>query len=173
MLQDRNIDINDANKTLIQQSVEQNASKMGFEVELPNIKIIYYLSPKYKWSELKKYFQEVDQEALYILVVNDKVSQSNMKTLNELNLNMQIFDLKELQFNITKHVLVPRHEIVKDQDEIKDVLESYALKSKYQLPVIMKTDPMSRYLGLKNGDIVKITRNSPTSGEYVIYRCCI
>jgi DNA-directed RNA polymerase subunit H (RpoH/RPB5) len=28
-------------------------------------------------------------------------------------------------------------------------------------------------LGLKNGDIVKITRNSPTSGEYVIYRCCI
>ena len=43
----------------------------------------------------------------------------------------------------------------------------------HQLPLILKSDPMSRYLGLKNGDIIKITRNSQSSGEYIVYRCCM
>jgi DNA-directed RNA polymerase I, II, and III subunit RPABC1 len=52
-------------------------------------------------------------------------------------------------------------------------MEKFMIKSKFQLPIILKTDAMAKYLGLKNGDIIKITRVSPTAGEYVVYRCCV
>jgi DNA-directed RNA polymerase subunit H (RpoH/RPB5) len=173
MLSDRKIDTSGINKTIINDIIINNSNKIGFEINLENIKIIYYLSTKFKWSELKKFFEEKDDNSLYILIINDKISQNNMKIIIALGLTMQIFNIKELQFNITKHVLVPKHELITDQDEIKNIMDHYSLKSKFQLPLILKNDPISRYYGLKNGDIVKITRNSPSSGKYIIFRCCM
>jgi DNA-directed RNA polymerase I, II, and III subunit RPABC1 len=175
MLHDRHIDVSNINTTILQDSLV-NYSKIGLELFLENnsIKIIYYLSSKFKWSELKKFFEDLKPETnLYLLIVADKISANNIKIINALNLNMQIFNIKELQFNITKHILVPKHEVIIDQQEIKSILTNYSLKTKFQLPLILKSDPVSRYYGLKNGDIVKIIRNSPTSGEYIIYRCCM
>lgn len=174
MLGDRQFNLDGLNTSLVYELIKNNANKQGFDITVDSrLKIIYYLSNKFKWSELKKYMDETNMYDLYILVVADKISQNNMKQINALNLNIQIFDIKELQFNITKHILVPKHELVQDQEEIKNILQIYCLKSKFQLPHILKTDPMSRYLGLKSGDIVRITRVSPTSGEYIIYRCCM
>jgi DNA-directed RNA polymerase I, II, and III subunit RPABC1 len=84
-----------------------------------------------------------------------------------------VFDIKSLQFNISHHELVPKHEVIHDEAEVKDIVAKYSLKSKFQLPIILKTDAMAKYLGLKNGDVVKITRVSPTAGEYIVYRCCV
>lgn len=173
MLDDRGVDYSGVNKSLIYEIVKNNANKQGFDLLINDIKVIYYLSNKFKWSEMKKYFDEENVYKLYIVIVADKVSQSNLKQIQALKLNVQIFHIKELQFNITKHMLVPKHELIEDPIVIKNILDSYNLKSKFQLPLILKSDPMSRYLGLKNGDIVKITRNSPTSGEYIVYRCCM
>lgn len=175
MLNDRHIDVSNINSTILQDSLV-NYSKIGLELFLENnsIKIIYYLSSKFKWSELKKFFEDLKPETnLYLLIVADKISANNIKIINALNLNMQIFNIKELQFNITKHILVPKHEIITDQQEIKSIITNYSLKTKFQLPLILKSDPVSRYYGLKNGDIVKIKRDSQTSGEYIIYRCCM
>jgi DNA-directed RNA polymerase I, II, and III subunit RPABC1 len=101
------------------------------------------------------------------------MSQNNTKMMTGLKLNLQVFDIKLLQFNVSKHELVPKHEVVTDEDEIKRIVEQMCLKNKFQLPIILKADAMAHYLGLKNGDVVKITRVSPTSGEYVMYRCCV
>lgn len=171
MLNDRGIQIQ-----LPSDMLSSKANKILFEVILNDIKIVYYLNPKFKWSELKKTYEDEEENkkySLHILVVKDKVSQSNMKIINALGINLQIFDIKELQFNITKHVLVPKHTVVKDEKEVEDILVRYSLKSKFQLPIILRADPMARYLNLKNGDIVKITRVSPSSGDYVVYRCCL
>lgn len=173
MLNDRKIDVAHINKTILEKTLLENSNKTGFEIEIDNIKIIYYLSMKFKWSELKKFFETPNENALYLLVINDKISQNNMKSINALSLQMQIFNIKELQFNITKHIFVPKHEVIYDQNEIKNLLEIYSLKSKYQLPLIMKSDPVCRYYGVKNGDVFKITRDSETSGEYILYRCCM
>ena len=51
---------------------------------------------------------------------------------------------KQLQFNITKHMLVPNH-IKLDEDEENFIIQKYNLKSKFQLPLILKNDPISRY----------------------------
>ena len=66
------------------------------------------------------------------------------------------------------HIYVPKHELL-SQREADEVLRKYNAKP-YQLPFILITDPAIRHLGAKPGDIVKITRKSPTAGESVYYR---
>lgn len=179
MLTDRGVDMNGINESFISDIVLKNATKTSFEVKMDNIYVIYYIPSKFRMGELKKLLDDnedrkLNKDVQFIIVLNDKMSLINLRTLNSMpNLQYQIFRIKELQFNITKHILVPKHEVVRDEEVIKSILDSYSLKTKYQLPTILKTDPMSRYLGLKSGDIVKITRNSPSSGEYIVYRCCM
>lgn len=73
---------------------------------------------------------------------------------------------------ILSHSLVPKHEIL-SEEEAKKVIEKYAGGDKYKLPYIKKTDPIVRALGAKVGDVIKITRKSPTAGESVYYRLVI
>jgi DNA-directed RNA polymerase subunit H (RpoH/RPB5) len=47
------------------------------------------------------------------------------------------------------------------------------LKSKLQLPHIHRGDVMAKWLGLRQGDVVRITRYNETSGEYYYYRYCV
>jgi DNA-directed RNA polymerase I, II, and III subunit RPABC1 len=176
MLADRNIKIDPAlTAGQIDTFIANQNNKPGFEVVIGGgkIRLVYYLANKFKWSELKKFFEDDKTYELTILIVREKISQNNLKQLSALGISMQIFLLKELQFNISKHELVPKHELVSDPQEIKHVLDVYSLKSKNQLPIILKTDPMARWLNLGSGDIVRISRPSPTSGFYVTYRCCM
>lgn len=115
----------------------------------------------------------------FILVVNDVPSSAGLTTLNhkdkELNAvggMLQVFQMKELLYNPMKHELVPKHEKLSERDA-RQVMEQYMLKTKSQLPIIHRTDVIARWLGLRHGDVVKITRYNETSGEYFYYRCCM
>ena len=85
----------------------------------------------------------------------------------------QVFVIPELLFNITRHRLVPKHEVVADPDEISQVIKRYNVRTRTQLPIILRTDPVARYFGLKPGQLMRITRISPSSGLYTMYRCCV
>jgi hypothetical protein len=68
--------------------------------------------------------------------------------------------------------MVPKHEKV-PAEEHTALLEKMFLKNKTQLPLIrFHADMQARYLGIVPGDIVKITRPSPSAGEYIGYRLC-
>jgi len=71
-------------------------------------------------------------------------------------------------FNIFEHRLVPRHEILPSEERQK-VLTEYRVEP-YQLPRIRSSDPAAKAIGAKPGDIVRVTRESPTAGKYVSYR---
>jgi DNA-directed RNA polymerase subunit H len=71
-------------------------------------------------------------------------------------------------FNIFKHELVPKHEIL-SPEKSKELLEKYRMKP-YQLPHIKPSDVAAIAIGAKPGDILKITRKSPTAGKHVSYR---
>lgn len=71
-------------------------------------------------------------------------------------------------FNLFKHKLVPKHEIL-PPEEAKELLEKYRVKP-YQLPRIKASDTAVIAIGAKTGDILKITRKSLTAGKYVSYR---
>ena len=74
-------------------------------------------------------------------------------------------------FNIFKHELVPKHEVL-SPEEAKELLEKYRAKP-HQLPRIKASDIAVIAIGAKPGDVLKITRNSVTSGKYVSYRYVI
>jgi len=68
-------------------------------------------------------------------------------------------------------MLVPKHEVL-SKEEAEELLRSLGIK-KEQLPKIKATDPIAKEIGAKVGDIVKITRESPTAGRSIAYRLVI
>jgi DNA-directed RNA polymerase I, II, and III subunit RPABC1 len=81
----------------------------------------------------------------------------------------ELFWLNSIVFNITKHMFVPKHELMSEED-VKQLMTELYISNKYNLPVMLKSDPMTRYLNLNTGDVCKIVRYSPTSGQYYTYR---
>ena len=106
-----------------------------------------------------------------IIVLKKKPNNSILKLLKESKYNMiEIFWYKELLINICKHNLVPKHELLNSEEE-EIILLQLRLSSKRQLPQILKSDPVSKWYGVKIGDVFKISRNSITSGKTTFYRC--
>jgi DNA-directed RNA polymerase subunit H (RpoH/RPB5) len=135
------------------------------------LKIIYYMNAKFKINDLKKFFSENDK---VLIIFKEKINNLNIKNLKDQDVkSVEIFNIRELLFNISKHILVPKHEIMKNESEIDSLMDKYQIKSKSSLPIILKTDPMARYLDMNTGDIVKITRYSPSAGEAIVYRYCV
>ena len=109
-----------------------------------------------------------------IIVLKDDASPFVRKVIRELEASgktVQLFERYELGVNITEHSLVPKHEVLSSEQKLA-LLQRYKLKEN-QLPRIQSSDPISRYFGLKRGQVVKITRNSETAGRYITYRICI
>lgn len=75
---------------------------------------------------------------------------------------------KKEKILIPDHIYVPKHEIMQ-KDEAEKVLEKYHTKPT-EMPLIYESDPAIRGLGVKPGDMIKITRKSPTAGESIYYR---
>lgn len=69
------------------------------------------------------------------------------------------------------HVLVPKHEILSEED-VSALLENMKIKVE-NLPKISINDPAIQYLAPKLGDIIKITRKSATAGISNYYRLVI
>ena len=76
--------------------------------------------------------------------------------------------IKKNQVLVPDHVYVPKHEIIPMSDA-EEVLKKYNSKPT-ELPLIFVNDPAIMGLGVKPGDMIKITRSSPTAGESLYYR---
>ena len=91
-------------------------------------------------------------------------------------LQYEHFKLERLGYNPTKHILVPKH-ILLSEEETKEVLETFNAK-KSHFPAIKiddgvsgnEPDPIAKWLGLKAGDMVKIEGKSSVAGKSIKYR---
>ena len=72
------------------------------------------------------------------------------------------------KFDVAKHALVPKHSKVSEK-ELKEILETYAIDLA-NLPRIYRKDPAILDLDVKEGDVIKVARKSPTAGEVAFYR---
>lgn len=70
--------------------------------------------------------------------------------------------------DVSKHVLVPKH-VKLNEKEKKELFEKYVADLR-DLPRVYKDDPAIEGLDVKEGDIIKILRRSPTAGEAAFYR---
>ena len=114
-------------------------------------------------------------DTLYI-IIKDPVNDTLMNELKDIWERDGIFiiieNIKQLQFNILKHVLVPPHLIMTD-DEVTDVMTRYNIADKTQFPDISRFDPVARAIGLRPGQVCRILRPSKTAITTNYYRVCV
>ena len=75
---------------------------------------------------------------------------------------------KKIPVLVPDHIYVPKHEIM-TKKEAQKVLDEFNCKPT-ELPIIFVTDPAILGLGVKPGDMIRITRKSGTAGESTYYR---
>jgi DNA-directed RNA polymerase subunit H len=59
-----------------------------------------------------------------------------------------------------------------DEEEVKDLLEKYEAEKEY-LPKIERTDAALKQMDAEEGDVIEITRDSPTAGKTNYYRVVV
>ncbi len=74
----------------------------------------------------------------------------------------------EKSYNILKHELVPEHTII-SAEEKQELFKLHGIKAN-NLPKLLTNDAAVKAVGAKEGDVIKITRKSPTAGVAVYYR---
>lgn len=140
--------------------------------------IVYFIyEPKVSVKRVKSIKEAIDNdEKIYeclILVYKTAITTfaKQFITTDVNDLFVQAFSERELSFNVTKHHLVPKHRVLTSEEK-RSVVKKYRTPTK-QFPLMLSSDPVARYYGLLPGSMVKITRPSPTAGEYVLYRVVI
>ncbi|RAL47516.1 hypothetical protein DM860_011254 [Cuscuta australis] len=104
-----------------------------------------------------------------ILVVENQLTNQATKAVELFPCKVEIFQVKDLLVNITKHALRPKHQILSDEEKQK-LLEKYNLEEK-QLPRMLQKDAIARYYGLERGQVVKVTYTGEIIETHVTYRC--
>ena len=148
---------------------------------VPNIIFIKFLLKKsIKPVDVKNELEKIKEYEInkitfpqLLLIFNTKPNNSILKLVKQYRIKyeIQIFLKHELLIDKINHILVPKHILINDEQEIKSILDKFKLPSINKLPFILKTDPIVKYYNAKVGNIFKIVRNSITSGEYITYRC--
>ena len=162
MIQQRGYIIIDQDDERILASRENRVSKKEEQ-----ICVFITNTPKFNVESIQEYISMLKKMDVShcIIVYRDSATPVAKKIVEESkDINIELFTEEELQYNITKHYLVPKHEI----EFKKGTLGCANFKKKYtdDIPIILKSDPISRFYGYERGDIIKVTRK----GGYVMFR---
>ena len=138
-------------------------------------------------------FIPLDTFNVYLEIQNSKSSQSVFSQKNKLNIDdiiilsgtsnfvnlsikkitnkngwkRQCFTPDYFSFNITKHIMVPKHAKISEIEKSK-LFEKLSIQRPEQLPIIFTTDPVSKYYGFQPGDVCKVSRTNYTSYRVVV-----
>jgi len=111
-----------------------------------------------------------------LIIVEDEPNDTIITKIKYLYDKMGIFvvlhRITRLQFNILNHSLVPKCEIL-DDENVQQLQKTYNITDIKKIPEISRFDPQALAMSLRPGQICKFDRNSATSMNYTYYRICI
>ena len=178
MLSDRGFTVNDEYKDIDEETLKYIYFIKSYDIVCKKntdnsqiyVKFIYI--NKIKPSVLKEYITALYKDILnnddkIILILQEKPTNTILKIAEQHD--CELFDINNLQINITKHRLVPAHSLASDE-EVVDIMKKYNLRAIHQLPILLKSDPIVRYYNYPSNKVCKITRISETAVESVFYR---
>ena len=181
MLEDRGYEVSEEDKNMNYEDftnrLEENAIQLIATHRMNPVKMVYvaFILDAKSFSKkdlvaLKALMDEKypTNEVTVIIVQDKQTPQIAKELLNDEYKLYEIFSRKNLMFNITHHEIVPRH-ILLNQEEVDMILKQYQT-TRAQLPKLLTTDPVAKYYGMKAGDVCKIIRQSPMTGESYYYR---
>ena len=146
------------------------------------IYVKYHLGTKLRHNYVHDYIDDLFnlEEILepnddLIIISKDKVNDSQTKLMRTLfvkdNIFFTIFNLKQLQFNILEHSLVPPHTIL-NNTAVEEIKKKFNINNNKQFPEISRFDPVAMAIGLRPGQVCMILRPSKTAIETKYYRLC-
>jgi DNA-directed RNA polymerase I, II, and III subunit RPABC1 len=181
MLEDRGFEVSQEDKNMNYEDftnrLDENAIQLVATHRKNPIKMAYVVfildSKSFSKKDLVALKALIDEKypsnEMTVIIVQDKQTpQIAKELLNDEYKLYEIFSMKNLMFNITHHEIVPQH-ILLSPEEAEKILKQYQT-TKVQLPKLLTTDPVAKYYGMKAGDICKIIRQSPMTGESYYYR---
>jgi len=182
MLKDRKFEIPKIVEDLSFEDFKIMFDNKNIDISLDNNETKIYVffqleDSKFGKNELKKLVDKIfnsfgTTNVLSILVLKDKASAPIRKEINHPKYeNVELFQRRNMLFNVTKHQLVPKH-IPLTKEEAQKVMDIYDTKLD-QFPGIFETDPQAKYYGMKVGDMCKIIRNNKFNGVSISYRVVI
>jgi DNA-directed RNA polymerase I, II, and III subunit RPABC1 len=154
-------------------------SRPDSKILRPDLIVFFSDEDKIGIKPIRAYKAEMIEANIHnaIVVVKNGITpyvKTNMQSEIQEPYNIEIFMENELLIDKTEHILVPKHELL-TEEERKEFLVKYKIANKANIPInkILSSDPIARYYGMKTGDIVKIERLSETAGIYVNYRVVV
>ena len=83
--------------------------------------------------------------------------------------NLTMFNYKKLLINVVEHSYVPKHTKI-NESEKKHLKTALMIKSFNQLPLLNRSDVISKYYNFRIGDVIKIERPSIGNKTHIAYR---
>lgn len=156
-------------------------------IDVDTIRIIINTSRSWKVDALTKHIKATINEKAaqvehYIIVMSDVATHHIFGSKNkitpyvespEVGKTCEIFDINELQYNISVHTLVPEHTRITNDAEKEALLTKFGIPALIKLPLILVSDPMVRFIGGRPGDVIRIMRNVNSVGEHTLFRYCV
>lgn len=162
MLQDRE-------ETNIQacQSPEEVLDKMAnaqHVIRSAGCRVFFHNEDRVGIKQLRAWVECVDSDRLIVVSLEGPTTFTRREAEHNYP-HVQFFLFRDLCVNITKHVLVPRHEKVSKSDIPISVSDDMR-----EMPVLFTTDRVVQYYNFQEGDTIRITRTAGAQEPVYYYR---
>ncbi len=163
--------------------LEQKSGTDDKTPENKKVYVRYYLAKTIRPANLQEMIDDLfvltetlkKNDTLYI-IIKDNVNETLLNELKDIwerdGIFIVIESIKCLQFNILKHLLVPEHNII-SEEEVQNIMKKYNITNKVQFPDISRFDPVARAICLRPGQVCHIVRPSKTAITTDYYRFCV
>jgi len=110
-----------------------------------------------------------------IIIMKDEPNETLIKMLQNIwaqdEIFINVFNINRLQYNILNHSLVPPHYLL-TKEEADEIKKKYYISNDIEMPDISRFGPVAQAIGMRPGDMCRITRPSKTSIQTLFYRIC-
>ena len=110
-----------------------------------------------------------------IIISKDKTNQTIRDLVEQLFIKdkkfVNIYNFHDYLFNVLDHEMQPTFRILSN-DEKQEIMKRYNIVKDKEFPDVSRFDPVSQAIGVRPGQLIEITRSSPTAVKTLYYRIC-
>ena len=110
-----------------------------------------------------------------IIISKDKTNQTIKDLIEQLFIKdkkfVNIYNFHDYLFNVLEHEMQPKFRILSEEEK-KKIMKQYNITKDKEFPDISRFDPVSQAIGVRPGEVMEITRSSPTAVKSVYFRIC-
>jgi len=145
--------------------------------------VLFYLNKAIRDKNLHEIIEDLfileevlNKDDSLIIITKEEVSEPNCNLLKHIweqdKIQINMINMKRLQFNILDHELVPPHRVL-NNNELQKVKKRYNITENSQFPEISRFDPVATVIGIRPGEVCEIIRPSKTAIQGIYYRLCV